>query len=174
MYASNSSPGPVHFVHTVITRHGRDGTPKYSLVGRQTDMSTNFLKFISFILTKYSMSTRTRVRRKDNILVPSRYDLPALLGSNQPNKKSSPSYIIKRTIVGSYVEDLSKTPGPGQYDAVQTAFTLANPSTPWKDDPGSLEIGPPNLGLVITNLKQFTSTKARHQSTLSEFNTQNT
>lgn len=45
------------------------------------------------------------------------YNLPQLLGSKVPNKKSSASYsMTSRLTNGSFSEDLSKTPGPGQYD----------------------------------------------------------
>lgn len=68
----------------------------------------------------YSMSTRTRQRKRDNNPAPARYSLPPLLGSKQPNKLSYPSYSMTgHSNVGSYSEDLSKTPGPGSHQAVQ-------------------------------------------------------
>ena len=44
---------------------------------------------------------------------------PQLIGPMQINKPSYPSYsMTARSTVGSYSEDMSKTPGPGQYLAV--------------------------------------------------------
>ncbi len=68
----------------------------------------------------FSMSTRTRLRKRDHNPAPNRYALPQLLGSKQANKLSYPSYSMSgRFNIGSYSEDLSKTPGPGQYHAIE-------------------------------------------------------
>ena len=67
----------------------------------------------------YSTGGRTRFRKHDANPAPNRYSLPQLLGSGQPNSLNSPSYsMIARRTAGSFSDDLAKTPGPGQYNAV--------------------------------------------------------
>lgn len=66
---------------------------------------------------QYSMSNRTRYRRHDNNPAPNKYCLPPVLGSRQANMQSSYSYSMTgRSNIGSYLEDLAKCPGPGQYN----------------------------------------------------------
>lgn len=55
----------------------------------------------------------------DNTPSPNTYFLPPLLGSKVPNKLASASYSMAgRPLIGSFAEDLSKTPGPGRYNPV--------------------------------------------------------
>ena len=126
------SPGPVYFVNPYITRHGRDGTPMYSILGRQND--PNCFKTPSpgtyspekvhpqgeRYAPAYSVGARSRYRKRDGNPAPNIYCLPQLLGPRQPNRLTDPSHSMTgRTDVGSYCEDLSKTPGPGQYNAIE-------------------------------------------------------
>ena len=39
MFRKDSSPGPVYFIDPMLSRRGRDGTPSYSILGRQRDPS---------------------------------------------------------------------------------------------------------------------------------------
>ncbi len=130
-FSAWKSPGPVYYVHPEMTRQGKDGTPVYSMLGRQRDMSTFKTPGPGTYNTElvhpqgerhapaYTMSARTPIRRCDSNPAPNRYGLPPLLGSNQINKKSAPSYsMTNRNYVGSYCEDLAKTPGPGHYTAM--------------------------------------------------------
>jgi len=131
-YNSECSPGPVYFVNSRVTRHGTDGTPSYSMLGRQREPASFLTPSPGAYKPErvhpqgerhapvFSMATRTRIRKRDQNPAPNRYVLPKMLGSFQPNKLSYPSYSMSlRTNVGSYAEDLSKTPGPGQYNAVE-------------------------------------------------------
>ena len=56
---------------------------------------------------------------EDNTPSPNSYQLPPLLGPKVPNKPSSAAYSMSyRSDTGCFSEDLAKTPGPGQYNAV--------------------------------------------------------
>ncbi|XP_064619539.1 ciliary microtubule associated protein 1A-like [Lineus longissimus] len=129
---SKGSPGPSYFIDSRMTRHGKDGTPIYSILGRQKDLQTFMTPSPgSYCPEKvhpqgerhapvYSMSTRTKFRHKDQIPAPSSYSLPTLIGARQPNKRTFPSYSMTgRSKTGSFSEDLAKTPGPGQYNATE-------------------------------------------------------
>ena len=39
VFRKDASPGPGYFVDPAISRFGRDGTPSYSILGRQKDPS---------------------------------------------------------------------------------------------------------------------------------------
>ena len=39
MFRKDCSPGPVYFIDPALSRFGRDGTPSYSILGRQNDPS---------------------------------------------------------------------------------------------------------------------------------------
>ena len=39
MFKKDCSPGPGYFIDATISRTGRDGTPMYSILGRQKDPS---------------------------------------------------------------------------------------------------------------------------------------
>ncbi|XP_047201585.1 outer dense fiber protein 3-like protein 2a isoform X2 [Girardinichthys multiradiatus] len=64
----------------------------------------------------YTIGERTRYRSMDPVPAPNSYTLPDLLGPQVPHKPASSSYSFSgRRTAGSPSEDLSKTPGPGQY-----------------------------------------------------------
>ncbi|XP_013384679.1 outer dense fiber protein 3 [Lingula anatina] len=138
LMAKDCSPGPAHFIDPRHTRHGKDGTPSYSMLARPKD--PNFFKTPGpgrYENEKahpqgekhapvYSMGARTRFRKSDKNPASNVYSLPQLIGPAQPNKRSYPSYsMTARRNVGHFAEDLSKTPGPGRYDAL-------NPNT-WRN-----------------------------------------
>ncbi|XP_065906296.1 ciliary microtubule associated protein 1A-like [Dysidea avara] len=129
MIKKDCSPGPAHAIDPKFTRHGKDGTPQYSILGRQKDQSMFKNPAPGQYSPEkahpqgeahapcYSMSSRTRYRKRDSNPSANSYNLPQLLGSKVPNKKSSASYsMTSRLANGGFSEDLSKTPGPGQYD----------------------------------------------------------
>ncbi|XP_045216986.2 outer dense fiber protein 3-like [Mercenaria mercenaria] len=131
--AIKDSPGPAYFINPRITRHGKDGTPSYSLLSRQSDLQT--FKTPSArayypekvhpqgekIAPKYSIGFRTRFRKLDQNPPSSKYILPTVLGPAQPNKLSAPSYSMTgRSKIGCYLEDLANAPGPGHTTKVET------------------------------------------------------
>lgn len=64
----------------------------------------------------YSISGRTRFRKRDSNPAANAYSLPQLIGPKIINKKANPSYtMVKRTNVNGFAEDLAKTPGPAKY-----------------------------------------------------------
>lgn len=128
----NSSPGPVYSIDFRYTRHGKDGTSQFSILGRPKD--PNVFKTPGpgryynekvhpqgeRYAPKYSMRPRTRYRQCDSYPAPNSYKLPQLLGSRQINKLSSSSYSMTgRSLTGSFDEDLAKTPGPARYNSVE-------------------------------------------------------
>lgn len=136
MFGKDISPGPAHFINPTITRVGKDGTPAYSILGRQKDPNT-FVTPSPYAYSPekvhpqgerhapaYSMGARTRFRKRDQSPASNSYTLPKLIGPKVPNKKSSASYSMTgRPTVGSYLEDMSKTPGPGSHNAVHPDIT---------------------------------------------------
>ncbi|KAH3838267.1 outer dense fiber protein 3-like [Dreissena polymorpha] len=129
--AMKDSPGPAYAVDPRMTRYGKDGTPRYSLFTRQqyqhsfqtpspgTYNPQQVHPQGERTAPRYSMGFRTRFRKCDQNPSPSNYILPAVLGPSQPNKTSAASYsLIGRSSVGCYLEDLSKTPGPGHTQKV--------------------------------------------------------
>lgn len=136
MFASECSPGPKYPIATNYTRVGNDGTPKYSILGRQKDPNT-FVTPSPYAYSPekchpqgerhaavYSMGARTRYRKRDQQPAPNSYNLPALIGPQIINKQAAASYSMTgRPNVGSYLDDLHKTPGPGSHDAVHPDIT---------------------------------------------------
>ncbi|XP_071486674.1 ciliary microtubule associated protein 1A-like [Diadema antillarum] len=136
MFRKDFSPGPGYFINAEITRVGKDGTPAYSILGRQKDPNT-FITPSPYAYSPekvhpqgerhapvYSMGARTRFRKRDQAPAPNNYTVPVLIGSNIPNKYSSASYSMTgRPHVGSYLEDHAKCPGPGSHDAVHPDYT---------------------------------------------------
>jgi hypothetical protein len=125
------SPGPIYFIDAKYTRHGSDGTPNYSLLGRPKDPNEFKTPGPGSYkpeqahpqgerhAPKYSMASRTRYRRCDSYPAANAYGLPSLLGSKVPNKVSSASYSMTgRQRTGGFDEDLSKTPGAARYPVV--------------------------------------------------------
>lgn len=50
VFKKDCSPGPGYFIDATISRTGRDGTPSYSILGRQKDASKfNLLNFASMV-----------------------------------------------------------------------------------------------------------------------------
>jgi len=130
MFRKDCSPGPGYFINPRVTRAGRDGTPSYSILGRQKDPHTFKTPCPRAYCPekvhpqgerhapKYSMGARTRYRKRDAAPASNSYSLPPLLGPKVANKNSCPSYsMTRRATTGSSLEDMAKTPGPGRYNA---------------------------------------------------------
>ncbi|CAH1796692.1 unnamed protein product [Owenia fusiformis] len=126
------SPGPCYSINPHITRNGRDGTPVYSMLSRQKEINEFKTPAPGCYhpekvhppgerhSCKYSMGFRTRCRKRDLNPASNVYALPPVMGSTQANKQSYPSWSMTgRSHARNFAEDLAKTPGPGQYNAVQ-------------------------------------------------------
>ncbi|XP_026107434.1 outer dense fiber protein 3-B-like [Carassius auratus] len=130
---TNSSPGPSYLVPSNITRVGRDGTPAYSVYGRPKDIKPfqtpgpgsyspeNATKTTYYLAPAFSLSARTKLFRNDQTPGPAAYMLPPVLGPRVVNKASAPNVsFCSRSVIGSFHEDLRKTPGPGTYQVVDS------------------------------------------------------
>ncbi|CDQ89464.1 unnamed protein product [Oncorhynchus mykiss] len=130
-FSSDCSPGPGYLVPSNITRIGRDGTPAYSLYSRPNDPQLfqtpgpgryspeRSGKSAYYSAPAYSLSARSKGFRNDQTPGPAAYMLPSVLGPATVNKTSAPNFSLRgRSKIGSFHEDLQKTPGPGTYRVV--------------------------------------------------------
>lgn len=130
-FSNDCSPGPGYLVPANITKHGVDGTPKYSLYGRYKDQIAfknpgpgtyspeKSGRSAQYSAPSYSLSGRTKAQKSDNSPGPAAYQLFPMLGTKIVSGMSAPSYSMTgRAIVGSFHEDLRKTPGPGTYRVI--------------------------------------------------------
>ncbi|XP_035280347.1 outer dense fiber protein 3-B [Anguilla anguilla] len=148
--SSDLSPGPGYLVPANITRIGRSGTPAYSLYSRPKD-SLRFQtpgpgkyaperagKSAFYSSPAYSMSARTGGFFNPTSPGPAAYTLPSVLGTSTVNKPSAPNFSLTgRSKVGSFHEDLQKTPGPGTYKMVE---------------PSSYKYKPPQYSMIGRNM----------------------
>lgn len=132
-FTNDHSPGPGGYkVPARITRTGIDGTPKYSLYRRPTDIASFKTPGPGTYSPEksgrsayrsapiYSLSSRTKGHKSDNSPGPAAYGFPKLPGLNMVNARAAPSYSISgRDNTGSFSEDLSRTPGPGTYRVIE-------------------------------------------------------
>lgn len=134
--------GPGYNIEKNHTRYGKDGTPSYSILGRPKDLKP-FSTPSPYAYSPekchpqgekhapvYSMGSRTKLRKQDKIPAANSYNLPSTLGSKTVNKRSLPSYSMTgRPTVGSYLDDMAKTPGPGSHSVVNpNIFRQQKPS----------------------------------------------
>ncbi|MCI4379025.1 hypothetical protein PGIGA_G00223180 [Pangasianodon gigas] len=130
-FSENCSPGPGYLIPSNITKIGCDGTPAYSLYSRPKDprlfqtpgpgtyRPENTTSTTFYSAPAYSLSARTKLFRSDQTPGPAAYMLPPVLGPNSVNKRSAPNVSLSgRSKIGSFHEDLKKTPGPGTYRVV--------------------------------------------------------
>jgi len=130
-FKKDCSPGPGYFIEPKISRHGTDGTPAYSILGRQRDQNTFKTPSPGTYSPEkvhpqgekrapaHSMAGRTRYRKRDAVPSPNSYSLPSLMGSKIANKKASAAYsMTSRSQTGCFSEDLARTPGPGRYNTL--------------------------------------------------------
>lgn len=132
-FADDCSPGPCYYPDAKIFRDGKDGTPHYSLYARQKDLTAfktpgpgaykpeTAGPTAHFHHPQYSFGTRHRNRRTDNVPAPNSYSLPGMLGkTTQSSKQQAPCYSLTgRSKIGSFHEDLQRTPGPGAYNTTE-------------------------------------------------------
>ncbi|CAI9718867.1 Hypothetical predicted protein [Octopus vulgaris] len=133
---SGCSPGPKYnFSHLQVFRDGKDGTPQYSLYGRPKQRPTIHTpgpgsysispsaKSVFESAPTYSFGQRHEGRRTDTTPAPNSYSLPALLGRTiQGGKLQAPAYtLLGRKTLGSFHEDLAKSPGPCAYKTCKPA-----------------------------------------------------
>ena len=133
-FKDECSPGPAYYPNPRITREGKDGTPAYSLYSRHADKN-NFntpgpgnykpedKKVMEVAFNKqpaYTFGSRHKYRGSDNTPAPNYYTLPGMLCKTiQSSKQQAPAYTLTgRSKIGSFHEDLQKTPGPGNYNIV--------------------------------------------------------
>eukprot|EP00178_Gracilaria_changii_P025893 TRINITY_DN79576_c0_g1_i1.p1 TRINITY_DN79576_c0_g1~~TRINITY_DN79576_c0_g1_i1.p1 ORF type:complete len:253 (+),score=-5.43 TRINITY_DN79576_c0_g1_i1:122-880(+) len=131
-FKDDCSPGPAHFPNSKIYRDGPDGTPHYSLYGRQKDPGSFPVpgpgayspekagKSAQPSPAEYSFGIRHKHKRTDNTPAPNCYTLPNMLGTTrQSGKRQAPCYSMTgRNKIGGFHQDLQKTPGPGTYAMV--------------------------------------------------------
>jgi len=128
-FNADCSPGPgAYSISSSITRNGGDGSPKYSLYGRHkalTPFSTpgpgryspeKSGRSAYYSAPVYSLSGRTDNHKLDQSPGPAAYILHPMMGVHVIGRSSAPAYsMTARATVGSFHEDLRKTPGPGTY-----------------------------------------------------------
>ncbi|XP_046560566.1 outer dense fiber protein 3-like [Haliotis rubra] len=124
------SPGPCYYPDTKVNRDGMDGTPHYSLYGRQQDAKSfktpgpgvynpeQVGPSAKFRHPQYSFGMRQRYRRTDNNPAANSYTLPNMVGKTvQSGKKQAACYSLSgRQTIGGSSEDLARAPGPGTYN----------------------------------------------------------
>ncbi|KAL4227628.1 Outer dense fiber protein 3-like protein 2 [Mactra antiquata] len=128
---NKDGPGPAYYIDPCMTRHGKDGTPVYSLLKRQSDPKNfktpgpgtyqpeNVHPQGEVIAPKHSIGFRSRYRKLDHNPSPNKYILPPVIGPQQAYKTSAASYSMTgRSKIGCYLEDLAKAPGPGHTQKV--------------------------------------------------------
>lgn len=130
---NKGSPGPAYMIPARMTHRGKDGAPAFSLHGR-----TNSAKplctpapghyrpecgnkdFVGNHSPGYSFGMRTKSFTHDSTPSPMAYQLPSYIGSGA--RSSAPAYSMTgRSKIGSFHEDLRKTPGPGSYKTIVPA-----------------------------------------------------
>ncbi|KAJ7329370.1 hypothetical protein JRQ81_015544 [Phrynocephalus forsythii] len=110
------SPGPGYLIPTNMTMRGKDGSPAYSIYGRPRDV-------MPFMTPGPG---------------PAAYGLPPMMGPKVIGKTSAPTYsIFGRSAIGSFYEDLCKTPGPCNYRVV---------------DPSVYKNRPPHYSMLARNM----------------------
>ncbi|XP_046578875.1 outer dense fiber protein 3-like isoform X2 [Haliotis rubra] len=129
-FRDDCGPGPAYLPEAKLYRDGRDGAPHYSLYSRPRDLSTHKtpgpgayrpenagLTSACLGAPKYSFGNRHLNRKSDSTPAPNAYRLPEQLGRTiEGGKKQAPVYSLRgRQKIGSFHEDLQKTPGPGNY-----------------------------------------------------------
>ncbi|XP_041366279.1 outer dense fiber protein 3-like [Gigantopelta aegis] len=127
------SPGPAYFVRSGITNHGKDGIPAYTARSKFGDQGIFRTPAPNAYNTdkclppgekkapKYTMRARTRYRQTDPNPAPNKYDAPRVMGPNTAYTKAEPAYTMRKNLtIGSFSEDLGKSPGPSMYDATST------------------------------------------------------
>lgn len=136
-FYNDASPGPVYYPDVHVTRCGMDGTPHYSLYSRPQDPTAFKTPGPGAYsperagpsscpqAPKFSFGSRTRYRAQDQNPAASKYTLPPLIGRTvEGGRYQAPCYSLRgRSNIGSFSEDLQKTPGPGRYTVIDPNIT---------------------------------------------------
>ncbi|XP_028668424.1 outer dense fiber protein 3-like [Erpetoichthys calabaricus] len=122
------SPGPTYFIPPCITRTGKEGVPSYSLYGRHKEFNKfrtpgpgqyypeHSGKNVFTTAPAYTMGSKCKGFKNEQTPGPAAYSLPPMLGPKVVNKSSSPFYSMSgKSNIGSFCEDLKKSPGPASY-----------------------------------------------------------
>ncbi|XP_075284942.1 ciliary microtubule associated protein 1B [Opisthocomus hoazin] len=129
----NRSPGPVYLLPSRTTAKGKDGTPAFSIYGRPHDLppihtpgpgcySPERADRVAFpSAPACTLHSRTRHCISQQTPGPTAYRLPPMLGPRVVGKTSAPTYSMTgRSNIGTFYQDLCKTPGPCNYRVVDT------------------------------------------------------
>ncbi|XP_034499466.1 outer dense fiber protein 3B [Ailuropoda melanoleuca] len=133
---TSCGPGPGHLVPARMTVRGPDGTPAYSIYGRPrhaapllTPGPGRYFPERAGNATypcapRHTIAPRNwGIHAKQQTPGPGTYTVPSLLGPRVIGKVAAPTYsICGRSAAGSFLEDLSKTPGPCAYHVVNTGI----------------------------------------------------
>jgi len=132
-WKDDCSPGPCYYPSAKVYRDGTDGTPHYSLYGRPREAGAYKTPGPGAYSPEhagpsaqprhpsYSFGDRHRHRKTENTPAANSYCLPNMLGGTvQSAKRQAPCYSLTgRSKIGSFHEDMQKTPGPGAYNVVE-------------------------------------------------------
>ncbi|KAM4582565.1 ciliary microtubule associated protein 1A-like [Fundulus diaphanus] len=117
---ADCSPGPIYKLPPNYIRYGKDGTLAFSVHGRLCtpgpgQYSPDFLKLSTF---KSPPACIHSLQQK----------LPPLFGTKGITTPSAPSFTITgRTEKGSFLENITKTPGPAAYNAPDPYISKTKP-----------------------------------------------
>lgn len=142
--AEQTGPGPAYNPDPKFLRTGKDGNPSYSLYSRPKDLTSHRTPGPgNYVINKkevtdmmrpkepaFSFGLKTELRGSDANPGPNVYVLPRCVGKTiESDKKQAPAVTITgRSKIGSFHEDLQKTPGPGAYQ--QTSVNLTKQAMP--------------------------------------------
>lgn len=126
-FSNNHSPGPKFNIEASLTRHGKGGAPQYSIYSR-TKSATQFnvpgpgtyrnenVKINTKAAPNYSLASRAKSSNSKRSPGPAAYMLPR----TSVSKPQTPAFTMRpKPNVGSFTEDLAKTPGPGTYKVIE-------------------------------------------------------
>ncbi|XP_065524834.1 ciliary microtubule associated protein 1A-like isoform X2 [Lathamus discolor] len=127
------SPGPVYLLPPGTAARGRAAPPAYSIRSRPREpvpfstpgpgrYSPERAGRVAFpTAPACSLRSRTQHGAVQQTPGPAAYHLPPMLGPRVVNKTSAPSYSVSgRSTIGTFYQDLCKTPGPCRYRMVDT------------------------------------------------------
>lgn len=122
------SPGPVYKIPDMMTRYGPDGSPiytlkskikplaKFNVPGPGTYAPEKSGPSAYYQAPKYSLHDRTRLAKKEHSPGANAYRIPAINGPKAVGRRSLPAYtMVGRRTIGSFHQDLQKSPGPATY-----------------------------------------------------------
>ncbi|XP_007502827.1 outer dense fiber protein 3B [Monodelphis domestica] len=127
-------PGPGHLIPQRMTVRGPDGGPAFSIYGRPREgrlfhtpgpgryFPERAARIAFPCAPGHSIRGRNKDLKTDLTPGPAAYTVPSLFGCRLIHKASAPTYsIYGRNPLGSFCQDLSKTPGPCAYHEVNPA-----------------------------------------------------